>query len=160
MRFGVALALSLALIAPAPPSFAQKYENSTGYQIVVPVGPGGGTSPPSVVVTPITVVPGASTAAEASHVVKGSAGTLYGGVVTTGAVGGYVMIFNATTPPADGAVTPLKCYVAPASQSTSFSADPGAGGWTFGTGIVFVFSSTGCFTKTASATAYFGWQAQ
>lgn len=98
------------------------------------------------------VTPVVSSAVESSHVIKGSAGTLYDWHATTGAVAGYVMIFNATSAPADGAVTPICCFaVAALNTVTSMDKVP----TTFSTGITMVFSSTGPFTKTASATAFF-----
>ena len=100
-----------------------------------------------------------SAAAEGSHVLKGSAGNLYGVVVTTGATGGYLMVFNATSAPADGAVTPQACIQAPANSATalSFGGRPPS---IYSTGISVAFSTTGCFTKTVSATAYFSGDVQ
>lgn len=100
------------------------------------------------------ITPIESTAAESNHILKGSAGTLYSLYVTTGATAGFIMTFNATTAPADGAVTPVECAVAPANTSTSISFGSGPPD-SYSTGITAVFSSTGCFTKTASATAFF-----
>lgn len=97
------------------------------------------------------ITPVVSTAAEGSHVLKAGAGNLYGLSVTTGASAGYVMIFNATSAPADGAVTPIKCYSVPATSSFGASWNNPAA---FSTGITVVFSTTGCFTKTISATAF------
>jgi len=64
------------------------------------------------------------------------------------------MVFDATSAPADGAVTPKECAVAPAN-ATTFIDYGGGPPESFATGITAVFSSTGCFTKTASATAFF-----
>lgn len=64
----------------------------------------------------------------------------------------WVMIFNATVAPADGAVAPVKCYAAP-SGTTSISGAFEAPPW-FSNGIVIVVSTTGCFSKTASAHAF------
>jgi hypothetical protein len=100
------------------------------------------------------ITPIVSAAAESSHVLKASAGNLYSVYVTTGATAGYLMVFNATSAPADGAVTPIECAAVPASSTTSVSYLPGPMG-VFSTGITAVFSTTGCFTKTASATAFF-----
>jgi hypothetical protein len=95
-----------------------------------------------------------STAAEASHVVCSSgcvARSFY--VTLASAVSGYIMTFNATTAPADGDVTPRECiYISgPNTVSLDFADqyDP------YPTGMVAVFSTTGCFTKTASASAFF-----
>jgi hypothetical protein len=98
------------------------------------------------------IVPVPSTAAESNRVFKASAGNLYAYQVTTGAVAGYVMLFNATAAPVDGAVTPVKCVAVPAASTVGVTANPPE---YFSTGITAVFSTTGCFTKTASATAMF-----
>ena len=99
-----------------------------------------------------------STAAEGSHVFKASTGYLYGISVTSGATAGYVMIFNAATVPSDGSVTPVACYYLPATDTiaVSYYSYP----IPLSTGVVAVFSSTGCFTKTLSATATFTAQIQ
>lgn len=76
--------------------------------------------------------------------------------MTTGAVAGNLLILDATSVPADGAVTPKYCYPWPATSGSSVSWPNGA---RFQTGIVAVFSSAAsCFTKTASATAFFSAQ--
>lgn len=97
-------------------------------------------------------VPTATAAVGSNLIVKGTPGNLYSWVVTSGASAGYVMIFNATTLPADGAVTPTDCRVIAANSTI------GSGNYDiperYTTGIVIGFSTTGCFTKTASATAY------
>jgi len=100
------------------------------------------------------VTPSASTAAESSHVFKSSPGNLYAYQVTTGAAAGFVMIFNATSAPADGAVTPAKCVTVAANSTVGVSMNPPEA---FSTGITGAFSTTGCFVKTASATATFSW---
>lgn len=85
-------------------------------------------------------------------VVKASAGNLYGINVVAGASAGFVLVFNATTAPADGAVTPVRCIplAAGAGIELNYRGPPLA----FSTGITVVFSTTGCFAKTASATAF------
>ncbi len=98
-----------------------------------------------------------STAAlAASLVVRNATSTLLGFDVgadsTLSGAAWWVMIFDATSAPGDGAVTPAKCYAAPAG-ATSLS-----GGFTapasFSTGITIAVSTTGCFTKTASTHAF------
>ena len=64
----------------------------------------------------------------------------------------WVMIYNATSAPGDGAVTPAKCYAA-SSGTTSLSGAFTAPA-TFSTGITIGVSTTGCFTKTASTHAF------
>lgn len=96
--------------------------------------------------------PSVTSAVGSSLVLKASAGNLYGWRVTTGASAGYVLVFNATSLPANGAVTPVDC-VAVAANSTV-----GAGPFDiperYGTGITIGFSTTGCFSLTASSTAF------
>lgn len=108
-----------------------------------------------------------SAAAESSHVFCLGAGTstvrqapcnIRSIYVTTGAVAGYLMTFNATIAPVDGAVTPRECVVAPAGSTVSL--DFGGTAEPYSAGLTAVFSSTGCFTKTASATAFFKARAQ
>ena len=93
-----------------------------------------------------------SSAAETSHVLKASGGSLLSLSVTS-TVAGYVELFNATSAPSTGVVTPVACYSVPANTTTSlpFQIVPQY----FSTGITAVFSSgTNCFTYTSSATAY------
>lgn len=121
---------------------------------------------------PVTVAPSSSTgigltpattAALASNkVVKASAGNLYSFQVsadsTLSAAAWWIMIYDATSAPVDGAVTPQKCY-AMASGVTSYAAafpTPAA----FLTGITIAVSTTGCFTKTASTHAFISGDAQ
>ena len=105
---------------------------------------------------PITSVQSAT--AEGSHVLKSSQGYLNGFSATSGASAGYVLIFDATSAPADGTVTPKFCYYVPANNTTgaSWISYPAP----FSNGIVIVFSTTGCFTKTISNTAFFSAQVQ
>lgn len=109
--------------------------------------------------SPPWLAPGSSTAVESNHVLKASSGYLYSLYVTNGASAGFLMTFNATTPPADGAVTPVECVPIPANSNAiiNFSAGPPD---FYSTGITAVFSTTGCFTKTASSTAFFKWRVQ
>jgi hypothetical protein len=102
-------------------------------------------------------VPGVTTAqtgaAASSLVAKASAGSVVS-ISGSAVSGSFIMIFNATSAPADGAVTPLKCW------GPMAAAGPFAFGWgpgpvlTMSTGITVVSSSTGCFTKTATNAAF------
>lgn len=103
-----------------------------------------------------------STAAEASHVfcdATGSASTrkapcfLRSLYVTTGAAAGFLMTFNAVSAPADGVVTPIECIQVAATSTVAL--DLGQTNEPYATGLTAVFSTTGCFNKTGSATAYF-----
>lgn len=141
--------------SPAPLSASQigAPDASGNTQAITP------TNPLNVTLAPTTnaaggVTPVVSASAEASHVIKAGAGLFYDAYVTTGATAGYFLAFNATTDPADGAVTPRACIPAPANQST-YLAVQGSPPVPYTTGVVLVFSTTGCFTKTESATAFF-----
>lgn len=99
----------------------------------------------------------ATAAVASSLVLKASAGNLYGYNIVAGASAGYLMIFNSTTAPADGAVTPLRCIPVAANAGIDRAFDIPR---RFSTGIVLVFSTTGPYTKTASATAFLGGEFQ
>lgn len=102
------------------------------------------------------IAPTSTAALAANLVAKNSSGNLYGFEVTAdstlSAAAWWLMVYNATSAPADGAVTPAKCYGFPAG-TTSFTA-----GFTqpayFSTGIVLGVSTNGCFTKAASTHAF------
>lgn len=96
--------------------------------------------------------PVATSAAAGSRIVKASPGNLYGLNVVSGASAGFVLLFNSTTVPADGAVTPVKCM--PLAANTGIDINMRDMPSYFSTGIVAVFSTTGCFAKTISATAF------
>ncbi len=98
-----------------------------------------------------SLTPNAVSAAAGSQIAKASAGKLYGLNVVAGASAGFVMVFDSTTVPADGTVTPKKVFPIAANAGVSYSWDRGL---TFTAGIVIVFSTTGPFTKTISATAF------
>jgi hypothetical protein len=104
------------------------------------------------------IAPVVSTALEGSHVILASAGELYDWHVAA-TVDGWVLVFDATSAPADGAVTPKIARQIGAGTTLSF--EPGGGPPThFATGIAMVFSTTGPFTKTGSATAFFSAKAR
>ena len=92
----------------------------------------------------------------ANLVVKASAGNLYGFNVsadsTLSGAAWWLIAYDATSAPADGAITPALCYAVP-SGTTSINGTlnvPVA----FATGITLGVSTTGCFTKTASTHAF------
>jgi hypothetical protein len=116
-------------------------------------GISGGTTIP-VTDTPLAITPvTASTTLESSHILKGSAGNFFGVQVNTTSASEWVMLFNATTAPADGAVAPVAWWQVNASSTLSISEMPGLA---LSTGIVLVCSTTGPFTKTASALCTYG----
>lgn len=101
-------------------------------------------------------VSSSSTALAANQVVKGAPGVLYSFEVsadaTLSAAAWWIMIYDATAAPVDGAVTPKKCYAQPSgavSASYAFTRPV-----QFGVGITIGVSTTGCFTKTASVHAF------
>jgi hypothetical protein len=103
------------------------------------------------------IPPVPSTATENGHILKGSAGNLYGLTVTS-TVNGLVMIFNSATVPGNGAVTPIYCLrLTPDSGGSgtfgiSFLPGPPA---SFSTGISWAMSTgTNCASLTLSATAW------
>lgn len=116
-----------------------------------------GTGTQAVALAPSTAAGAAlasvvSTTAESSRVFKSGAGNAYEWQVSTGIVAGYVLVFDATAAPADGVVTPIQCVAVAASSTVGSTMHtlPER----FATGYTVVFSTTGCFTKTASATAF------
>lgn len=97
------------------------------------------------------LAPTVSTAVESSHVIKASAGQVQGCyAVNTTSVTGYMILLNATSVPADGAVTPLAAVALPANGSASISPallNP----LSFSTGIVAVLTNASTpFTKTTT----------
>lgn len=95
------------------------------------------------------------TAAASNLVLKSGAGNLYDLTVTVGATSGYVMLFDATALPSNGAVTPVWCGVVTSNGTNGGISAAWPSPKRFGTGITAGFSTTGCFTLTASATANF-----
>jgi hypothetical protein len=95
----------------------------------------------------------------ANLVVKASAGTLFTFNVsadsTLSSAAWWIMIYDATSAPGDGSVTPAKCYALP-SGATSLNGAFTSGGEAYATGVVIGVSTTGCFTKTASTHAFIG----
>jgi hypothetical protein len=121
------------------------------------ITPGGtqNTTPVATATDPGTTIV-KSAALESNHVLKSSAGNLYSVYVTTGATAGWLLTYNGTAAPTAGgaAIAPVDCILAPANSTVGISMggdppDP------YATGIVAIFSSSGCLTNTASATAYF-----
>lgn len=106
---------------------------------------------PASPVSPITTA-----ALAANLVISNAASTLHSFDVsadsTLSGAAWWVMVYNLTAAPADGAVTPTKCYALP-SGATNISGAFVAP-ITFTTGIVIGVSTTGCFTKTASTHAF------
>lgn len=76
------------------------------------------------------------------------------GLTITAPSSGYAMAFDATSAPADGTVSPPGCWYIPppisVGQSATISMANTPTGVQTTNGITIVFSTTGCFTKTAS----------
>ena len=149
----------MALMAPAEAQWFKYNAAVPAYsvdgQFVYPFVSADGVQGSQIVPSAVAVLgltPVVSAAVETGHVLKATAGNLYGLEVVSGASAGFVLLFNATSIPGDGAVTPVKCYTIAANSTIGINFTPTPEAFT--TGITAVFSTTGCFTKTASATAY------
>lgn len=125
------------------------------------VNSGGGSVATSVTILPssssgIGITPVVSAAAESSHVLKAGAGNAYSVYATNlTSTAGFLLLFNATSAPVDGAVTPIACAPLSPNGIASLQYAPGPPG-VFSTGITAVVSSAvTCFTKTTGViTAY------
>ena len=60
-----------------------------------------------------------SAAAEKSHVFKSTAGYLYSVSVAPSNTAGFLLLYDATTAPSDGSVTPVACYDVPSSTAVT-----------------------------------------
>jgi hypothetical protein len=130
------------------PNFVAKPCGNSANPILSATGPSASST--------VGIAPVVSASAEASHVLKASAGNLYGLSVTVTTVSGYVMIFDATSAPANGAVTPKFCFPITSNGTNGGAAFSwGSMPMYFATGITVEFSTTGCFTATSSTTAFF-----
>lgn len=104
------------------------------------------------------VAPVVGGSAVSSVIAKPAAGNLYSAYVTPTAAG-WLMVFNATSLPGDGATTAgtasgglQDCIYAPANSTTGvdYSSAPEV----FTVGITVAFSSTACTTLTNSTVAF------
>lgn len=98
-------------------------------------------------------IPKATAAAAGSLIVSAAPCAVHDINAVAGASAGFVMLFDATTAPADGAVTPKRCWALAANASLQFVFERPL---QMAAGAVLVFSTTGPFTKTISATAFLG----
>lgn len=92
------------------------------------------------------------TAASSGRVLRAGTTNLAGLNVVTGGTAGYVMLFDAVAVPPDGAVQPVRCM--PIAANTGVDLNFRGSPLRFDNGLTIVFSTTGCFNKTGSATAY------
>lgn len=145
---------------PAPVGAAGAYNSvaptcTDGQFCYVQVDANGNLKSTTTIAAP-SITESVSTAAESGRVAKASAGVLYRITATVTTVSGYLMVFNATAVPADGAVTPAYCCpITSNGTNGAVAVDFSGAPRTMSTGISVTFSSTGCFIKTASATAAF-----
>lgn len=100
-----------------------------------------------------SINPAVSTAIQENQQMSTGPANLYNIYFTnTGSAAGFLLVFDAAAVPADGAVTPKICVpvgTAPAVVSVNLAPGPMM---QFNTGIAAAASTTGCFTKTTSAT--------
>lgn len=94
-----------------------------------------------------------STTYEGSHVIKAAPGTLYG-IQMNAQQSGWLLLFDATTVPVDGAVVPRKAYQYSDAVSNTLLIhfDPPLA---MQVGVVVVFSSSGPFAKAQIEAAQF-----
>jgi hypothetical protein len=102
------------------------------------------------------ITPVVTPALASGLVAKANLGTLYGLEISADATlsgaDWYVMVHNSTTVPADGAVTPVKCWRVLSGQTNQNFTFPAP--IYLNTGISISVGTTGCFTKTASVHAF------
>lgn len=103
------------------------------------------------------VAPSATSVAASSLVLKSGAGNLFGLNVVSGASAGVVYVFDATSLPANGTVTPKKAYIVAANSERTVIFDPPI---RCSTGITIGFGTgTNPFSLAASATAFISGEA-
>ena len=92
-----------------------------------------------------------TSAAASTLAAKTSLGYLYSLTGQSGTAG-YILVFDAAAAPSNGTVTPRFCFAVTAGGNY-------AQAWTeypvpFANGIIIMYSTTGCYTLTASTTAF------
>lgn len=108
---------------------------------------------PTIFTTATGSTPVQTATAAASLVAKATPGLLYSAYISGPSVAGFLLVFNATSVPADGTVTPVECVAVASAGSANISnlVIPEF----FSAGISLAFSSTGCFTKTTTGLTAF-----
>ncbi len=164
LRIGLGLIASMWAIsafAAAPPALRESVavcDPNNPQHCAAPDSSGNLPVTGTFVYTPSTSTKVSTTALAANLVVRNAAAKLQTFEVqadsTLSAAPWWVMIYDATSAPADGAVTPAKCYSIPMGIS-QIGGTFNSGGTSFTTGITIGVSTTGCFTKTASTHAAF-----
>ena len=157
------LALLFMLLPTA--SFAQSQRNPCFIDTKGGCTPVGTADPMPTTSVPSSsggLIPNSSSALAANQTIKASSGNLYSFEVsadnTLSAAPWWIMIYDATSAPGDGAITPLKCYAIP--SNTSFFTAAWLTPIKFVNGLIIGVSTTGCYTKTASIHAFISGDAQ
>lgn len=139
-----------AITPPAPNPVTPRCVSGTGTSTTYTDCTSANPFPVTTSTTGSAVSPVPSTALESSHVLLNKAGTLFGFQVNFSTCASYpcwVMLFDAASLPANGAVTPVKWYQV--SQNTTVS-DEFIPPLAMATGITVGCSTTGPFTLTAT----------
>ncbi len=97
------------------------------------------------------IVQVATPAVASTLVAKATPGNLYGCCAVAGASAGFLMLFDATAAPANGTVTPIKVWPVAANAGLELDFPKPIRG---SKGLVLMFSTTGPFSLTGSATAF------
>lgn len=109
------------------------------------------------------VVPASTATASSSLTLATTTAAFYGFELFAGPTGGLAMVFASATAPADGAVTPVKCYPVAADASVSIAYQPAQIVMINGTTIVFGANDgtvNACFNLTKQAAAFISGEAQ
>lgn len=106
------------------------------------------------------IAPTGTQSAASNQVLCSAACNVYSITVTIGATAGWVMLFNATVLPSNGATdaTMVWCYPVNSDGTKGGIDKSPPQPWAMTTGAVIGFSSTACNSLTASATAFFSGQ--
>ena len=110
---------------------------------------------------PPAIAPQHSTSLEAARLFNSAGGapgacTLFGFVVNATNTAGWVLLYDAAAIPVDGAVLPVKAWQLPANTSLDWRGSP----IKLNNGCALVFSSSGPFFQTSSASAAFSAEVQ
>ncbi|MFA5898356.1 MAG: hypothetical protein WC829_04505 [Hyphomicrobium sp.] len=125
--------------------------------ITNPTGAEYGTGTPlPVLVSSTPVTPVSTPIAAGTLTLQTDPCTFYGANITTVATAGYLMLFDAIAAPADGTVTPVKVWIVAANSTLEVGYTTGLA---MAIGATLVFSSTGPFSKTVSASVFMSGEA-
>lgn len=140
--------------------------SSAGVQAIVNAIVAGYLTPPfGVTPSPsasaaVGIVPVVSSSLEACHVLKNAAGNAYEiNVTNTDSSTDWVLVFDASSAPSPGAVTPIQAVQVGATGLYNFSSNGGPP-LHVANGAVACLSSTGPFTYTAVAKAFISGEVQ